>query len=191
VGAPAVTLQSNKLDILKAGGSSNARVNLIPDIGNGDFDIQADWEIIQDPAVDFWYTHMSAWDQNSYMGNLGTFLFMARGYWAGLGHQYRTWVYDNGVFNWFNPIATAHTSGKFRITRVGTTWTTYYHDGVSWVLHYQHTPQVTPLGLIQPVEFRITWGSGASGVKEVRYDNFCTEVSSYTTSTTTTTTTTT
>jgi hypothetical protein len=189
VGIPTVTIQSNKLSVRKSSGGSNARVNLIPDIGNGDFDIQVDWETFEGPAINEWYIHMSTWDQYGTFGFDGMFMFIARGYWGGQ-HAYRTWVYqDGGPGGWWNTVVTTDTFGKFRITRVGDVWTSYYWNGTSWTLHHQEA-QVAPIGLVQPVEFRATRG-GASPTVEGRFDNFCTYISSYTTTTTTTTSTTT
>ncbi len=110
--------------------STGARLN---GVLCGDFDIQADFEIITwpSPIISGWLTLVvTSLDQSEFFG-IERF-HQAPNACTPFPHSYKSWhnTYDNCASTW---VASTQLTGKFRITRVGTTLQTYYWDGSSWV----------------------------------------------------------
>ncbi|GAG49093.1 unnamed protein product, partial [marine sediment metagenome] len=140
-GSSYIEIWDNKLhQVLVSGTFTSAGVQLVPDVGDEDFDVIVDYDIATGPAVDFWSLQFTANDNNN------TLATIIRGYYADVvtGHQYRTWEWDDGSGGYFGDILTSDVAGKLRITRVGTTWTTYYWNGSAWIQNHQFT-QTTSL----------------------------------------------
>jgi hypothetical protein len=92
----------------------------------GDFDVQVDYEIVSAGAgpTDGGLYFFAIMDLNN-------MVFFRRHMWTAQTYDYQ--VKNNGGWVNYAQVATADTSGKMRITRVGSTVSVYYWNGSSWV----------------------------------------------------------
>jgi hypothetical protein len=158
------TIQNNKCNQPIAQGFGNSGTYCywdFSDVGGsitGNFDVQVDFELITYPAASFWGAQLVLEDTD------GEGCSLVRG-WYG-SHSYRTW--ENFV-GWQTEVGTSDTSGKLRVTRVGTTWTTYTWNGSSWDTNHTWDPgTAAPLDTAQVY---LRHGNTQPAV-ETNFDNF-------------------
>lgn len=126
-------LDSNKLKCAVASGdavkSASSKFFL-----TGDFDIQVDFDTVTHPSTTSWYGSIRVHDENK--DNLNQILYGYDGSdrWQA---QYRN---NGGSYtNYGTPYVESITSGKFRITRSGSTVSVYRWNGSSFVLYANDT----------------------------------------------------
>jgi hypothetical protein len=122
----------------------------------GNFDVQVDFDLVTYPASSFWGTFLYAYDTN------GAGIEILRG-WYG-SQSYRTW--QGG---WRSETVTGTSSGKFRITRIANTWTTYYDDGAGWVQDWTYDATTDPT--TTKIYLSNRHGNTEPAI-EANYDNF-------------------
>jgi hypothetical protein len=183
-----VRLLNNELNMLMDS-TPNPEVDLIPNIGDGDFDVSVDYELLQTTTAADWYIIMSAWDQAPIGFCNGTYVGVMRGAWSGV-HEYRLYYCSGSSYGYLGATATSDMSGKLRLTRSADAWKAIYWNGATWVTIAQWTQVTHPVGnVVEPVTFQLRNLTG-SPVLEVALDNFCVNSMEAITTTTTTTTTT-
>lgn len=131
---------------------------------DGDFDVQVDFNIVNGPATNDWYTWMRFWGRDS------NDLFIT-GY-AGMRYRSSAKSYFASFYNsgWTGETntGTADTSGKFRFYRNGNIIYSQYWNGASWTTmdseDYGAAPEVVML-------FEVGSSNGNPNV-QVKYDNF-------------------
>jgi TolB protein len=84
----------------------------------GDFDVQADYNLLAWPAANGVQVALNAFEP-------GSQVLRESQVW---GEQYGTWIPPT-----FSSVLTSDLSGSLRLTRVGTTITGYYRNGLTWV----------------------------------------------------------
>lgn len=177
-----VRLLNNKMNLLMDS-TPNPEVDLIPVLGPGDFDIESEYEILQNVGSGDWYVVMSGWDQAAVGFCNGTYVGVMRGQWAGVD-LYRLYYCSGSTIAYGVSVVTTDVSGKLRLGRVGSVWTAYYWGPGYWV-PIDSWIQVThpPGNIVQPVTFQLRDLSG-SRVVEIALDNFCMNLPATTTTTT-------
>ena len=154
------SIQSNKLNMSLGAGASNAdtQAHWIPEDIVGNFDIQVDFDLVTYPATSYWGAQLGVEDID------GEGCSLVRG-WYGQ-HDYRTW--ENGAA-WQGIVVTTDTSGKLRVTRVGTVWTTYTWNGSSWDTNHTWDPGTA--GDVDTVYLTLNHGD-TNPACETNWDNF-------------------
>lgn len=125
---------------------------------SGDFDIQIDFDCSSSASTNDRLTRLWVTDADVIRH------FMAQGYQAST-LRYISNYYESGWGTQQNT-TTTDTSGKFRLVRIGTTITSYYWDGSSWVSQTSHTYSTAP-DLYVDIMSSVTTGSSTD-----YYDNF-------------------
>jgi len=128
-GGGAGQIQSNKLRLSVGSGSTQSKNYYGTYKLQGDFDVQVDYDIILGPSTQNWFFSLSiSTDEPSWTNKNRANLYRQ---YSG-AHRFEWQTYDVSYHTEANPTNSA-TSGKLRITRVGSTWTAYYDVGGGWV----------------------------------------------------------
>lgn len=134
-------IQNNKLQASHTAIQATSRISRA--VLSGDFDIEVDFEIVTGPDTNRWILQFVLTPDNP---PTNTYILVDRRYDS--GHKYYSNLYLSGVTNQ-NTAATTNTSGKFRVTRVGSVVNVYYYDS-GWVLINNHNNYSTADMYIQP-----------------------------------------
>jgi hypothetical protein len=109
------TIQSNKLSDTVSGAISSvaAKFQL-----NGDFDIEFDWDVTDGPSTNSWQAGIKLYNINDDW-DAADQIIVARRYTSGV-HELLFTTREDGSWELFPPkFSTTDTTGKFRITRIG------------------------------------------------------------------------
>ncbi|GAH11970.1 unnamed protein product, partial [marine sediment metagenome] len=128
-GSGAAQIQSNKLRMSVGSGSTQSVAFYSQYKLQGDFDVQLDYDIILGPDTDHWWFSLNAnTDEPNWANKNRALIYRERG-----GAQKFEWQTYDGSFHTEASPTNSATSGKMRLTRVGSTWTAYYDVGGGWV----------------------------------------------------------
>jgi len=124
---PTITADGEMQCALTTGQASSGVSSRLRWFFTGDFDIQVDYEIIATsggPTDGGLYLF-------AYMDPNNCF-YVRRHMWGGSGQTYDKDVRNNGSWVNWSQVLTSDTTGKIRLTRVGSTVSSYYWTGSAW-----------------------------------------------------------
>ena len=131
---------------------------------NGDFDVQVDWADVVAPSTNsYWWALRVFYDSDNYLD-------MAKGYWSGAEGFANEGYNDGGYF--LDSAGTTDSSGKFRITRSGSTWNAYRWAGNAWTQTglSEATQTGMPTGPVKISFYTSLWDTAPT--IDVDFDNF-------------------